>query len=651
VGITKDSSMCVCGRCIEAFRKHASLPATADVTRENMRGKYREQWIDFRCWLTAETAGVLRKAVKKANPDCLYTAYSGYEGPTTKVRYGVNWKYMSRYVDQVWCGYGRPVDAIRATHEAIGGRPFNGGELAWYGAHVYDMRKFKTCFFRRLSDSGSGVMTYFNWVVDGRFCLGVSAVASVVADFEPFFDWDIDEEGLHHSRYQRNDGLVKIAGEGQKNDATVLVRGNERLVFLFNEKDEERTFEVEHLDWQRSLVCVDYDTKTVHGRKRSLDVPGWEVRVLHVRSRDEDVEVQAPVLLAPVDERRRGGMPILAWQGRGAHPGDQAFSLEVSTDRRFPQGKTTRIDSLAATAHIPQQKLRVGQAYYWRVQGEDVVTDQVGPFSEIGTFVLPVFAELSARNEALSPNGDGVLDTFHLEASLNAALDWSVAFRKPNGVIARTMQGKGKDIALDWDGKDERGAVVSEGRYEFAVTPTELPHLAETGTVVVNQKAGIENPSFAVFRGFVLTVPKGRVTMEWDYLVTRTGHYSIRMTAAAPGSSCYYSNYAGGSIGQTRIPVTPSKKYRYTGHIKTDLSQGHACLSMTFFTAKGRWSCVAGGIPWGNPSERVSGQTDWTKCQLTFVAPKDADSAVLKLRVDKAAGTCWFDEIEFGEVE
>jgi len=174
----RDTSICVCERCVAAFRAHARLSADLELTPDRIRGEFRKQWVDFCCRRNADLALYFRGCIKEANPDCLFSIYSGYQG-TTDERYGVDWRYMAEAADLIWCGYGRPVAGIAATHAAIGDRPFIGGELAWYGSHPWNNAIAEVALFRRVSDCGAGVMTYFNWIVDGRFYRAVSRVASV----------------------------------------------------------------------------------------------------------------------------------------------------------------------------------------------------------------------------------------------------------------------------------------------------------------------------------------------------------------------------------------------------------------------------------------------------------------------------------------
>ncbi|OGV74260.1 MAG: hypothetical protein A3K19_14080 [Lentisphaerae bacterium RIFOXYB12_FULL_65_16] len=652
VPVTRESSICVCERCITAFHARAGLPAEEQLTPQSILEKHRKEWVDFRCWQNAEIAGSFRGPIKQGNPDVVFSVYSGYQGPTDE-QYGIDWRYVSKYCDLVWCGYGRPAENIAATHTAIAGRPFIGGELAWYGSGPYDCAGCKTALFRRLTDCGSGIMVYFNWIVDGRFYDAVSAVASVAADFEPFFLWDKDEKGFFQSRYRRDDSLVAVGGEGKKEDVTVLVRGKERLVFVFNETAQgPRRVDIEHLAWENGMACVDYDSKAVHGATLSFEVPARDVRILHVLVPDGADTIEAPTLMSLEEQQRLACFPLLAWQGRGTRPGDQAYTLEISADKDFPTGGTQAFPDLPGTAHLLRQPPVPGKACFWRVKARDVVTGREGTFSEPAPLEPPLCTNLRAGPEVFSPSGDGILETFALDAELTAAAPWTVAFSDTAGATVRTLAGSGAVVHIEWDGRDEAGKVVPEGEYRYALTSALCPQRPITGPVGVNMKEGIPNPSFAMCRGFVLTVPAGNVSMDKDYRVARGDTYSLRMRTGPAKSSAYWSNYGSGAVDAVgRIPVVPGRKYTFSAWLKASLAQGNGLISLTFFTNDGHWAGVPGKNASGVPCEPVTGETDWVKREITLVAPPNADSAVLFFQVKDAIGTCWFDAAEFKEVE
>ncbi|MFH1904367.1 MAG: hypothetical protein ABIK53_02435, partial [bacterium] len=408
---------------------------------------------------------------------------------------------------------------------------------------------------------------------------------------------------------------------------------------------------VENLSWEPDMYCVDYETKKVYSSKLSLTIPPREVRVLHIAKRTKKEVIETPVLLAPDEQRKQGNVPILIWQGKGSQPGDQVYTLEISENAKFPASQTIKVNDLISNTYIPREKLKTGATYLWRVKGKDVVTEKEGLFSKPSSFIVPVFAELVTLPDSFSPNNDGNFDTFHLFALLNEDTDWNVVFSEPTGKKVRMLKGKGKSINIDWDGKNEYGKIVPEGVYNFLITPEKYPKLAERGNVEVNMRVGLKNPSFSVCHRFILTAQEGKIEMDKDYNITRSKTYSMRMKAIVPKSSCYWSNYAGGSIGDNRIPVVPGKKYCFSAYIKSSLSQGSGHLALTFFTNDGRWASAPGKIPWGEPSEEITGNTDWVKREISLVAPENADSAVLFFRVKEALGTCWFDDVEFKAVK
>ncbi|MBT3375547.1 MAG: hypothetical protein HN742_02860 [Lentisphaerae bacterium] len=648
VPVLRDSSLCVCERCLARFREVADLPADARVTRDTIRESHRAAWVDFRCRENARIAALFRAAIKQANPDCLFSIYSGYQGKTDE-KYGVDWRYMSQAADLIWAGYGRPVQGIADTHAAIDGRPFIAGELAWYGAHPWDNARAQVALFRRLSDGGSGIMAYFNWIVDGRFYRAISRVSSIAADFERFFCWDVDEDGTYRSRHRRADALVQVSGTGTADDVTVLLHGEERLVFAFNSGKTARALTVEHLRWQDGMACIDAESKQRLERATELKLPPFAVRILHVRPRQEAVKVLQPRILSAAPKRPALD-PILAWQGQGSQPGDQVFSLEVSSDAAFPAGKVTTFADLAETVLMPDSLLP-GQSYVWRVRGADVVTGERGPWSDSGTFTPAVFASLPASPPAFSPNGDGVLDNVTFTAQLCGALEWRAEIAGTSGNVVTRVTGRGRRVAVVWDGTDGSGALVAPGVYRCTVTPPAFPNSAASADVEMNLKVGVKNPGFSRYRGFILSVPEGKATIAEDYETTCTNTYAKRFDAAVEGTTCYWSNYSAGGIGTNVVPVVPGRTYRLRVRVRGGLEHGTATVGLAFFTAKGRWAQVPGNPPWGVAGDDVSGQTDWEQQELTLVAPEDAHSAVLFLKLKEAKGGAWFDDLVFEEIQ
>ncbi|MBU1857343.1 MAG: carbohydrate-binding family 9-like protein, partial [Verrucomicrobia bacterium] len=426
VSVTRPTSICLCERCLKAFREAAKIPPDIELTAKSILEKHRKAWVDFRCRQNAEISGLFQAPIKRGNPQCIYSVYSGYQGPTDE-QYGVDWRYMSKYCDFVWCGYGRSPQMIAATHAAIGDRPFIGGELAWYGSAPYDNKDIRTILFRRLTDCGSGIMTYFNWIVDGRFYGAVSAVAGFTADFEPFFSWDVDDKGVYHSHYKRDDALVEVAGEGTTNDVTVLTYGKERLVILFNEGKNSRKFQIKNLAWKEGLACVDYGTKKVSGAEVAIEVPAYDVRIFHVLDPAEAAVVEAPEPMSAAEMEKLACYPLLAWRGKGSRPGDQVYTLEISQDEKFPDGNTSRVEGIASTIHVIGERLKAGESYFWRVRGKDVVSGKVGPYSDAVSFRVPLFKDVCAWPPIFNPQGtEQVSNTLRVEATLAEDMKWTV---------------------------------------------------------------------------------------------------------------------------------------------------------------------------------------------------------------------------------
>jgi flagellar hook assembly protein FlgD len=83
---------------------------------------------------------------------------------------------------------------------------------------------------------------------------------------------------------------------------------------------------------------------------------------------------------------------------------------------------------------------------------------------------------LISSSGAISPNGDGVLDTATLGFSLNASVPLRLELRR-TGVVVSTLfngqRGPGPQV-VDWNGKDAAGVPLPDGDYEVAATVTDL---------------------------------------------------------------------------------------------------------------------------------------------------------------------------------
>jgi hypothetical protein len=262
-----------------------------------------------------------------------------------------------------------------------------------------------------------------------------------------------------------------------------------------------------------------------------------------------------------------------------------------------------------------------------------------------------MFSEAVTATAAFSPDGDGVSDTFSLTAELVEDLPWAVRIINRDGAVVRSFPGRGRQVAATWDGANAAGAGMKPGQYRYEVIPAGRTDLAVTGRLELNPRVGRRNPGFDLCRGFGLTVPRGRVTLDKDYRITRSDTYAMRFRTGRKKTSAYWSNYSGGGIGSNVIPVKPGESYTFRAQIRPDLEAGAAHLVLAFFTDKGRWAAVPGENASGVSSEPASGSGDWCERRVTLTAPANAFSAVLFFKLDEAKGTCWFDRVSFGETK
>ena len=615
---------------LAAFRDFAGIAADVELTPETVAEDYRAQWIDFRCHQNAGVTALLQEGIKAGNPDCMFFVYSGYQGDHTRETYGIDWRYIAPFVDQVWCGYGRPVERIEDTLEAIGDRPLVCGELVWLGSgNLYPLDNTELALMRRLTDSGGGFMVYYDWFVDGRFYSAISRTAAVAADFEEFF-----------LNGRRDDSLATVE-EGDERNLTVYALGDERLVFLFGTSAPQQ-FRLQ-VQAPASSVATDYRSKQPVALTPALeaDVPARGVKVIHVRPSADAAQPATPQPVSPVDETVRDRRPLLLWQHEGG--ADCRYRVEVASDRDFAEGTVVVATETPANTCVVTEALDETVTYYWRVQAIDAHNDARSEWSPTSRFTLGVL-DVAVQPAIFSPDGDGLYETVSVRAELRSEEPWTLEVADAAGRVIRRLSGEGLNVLATWDGKDEDGDTVADGQYTLRLDAA--GRTLATETVELNSNFGKSNPEL---ERWCMWRPVGLEggSAEKDYSVAPEGlPYSLRVTGDSPEARAYWSNYRTG----TEIPITAGKTYTFTGLVRTDLVEGgKAAVRLHFFTKDDRWAAIPGlEAEWEGISEEATGRQDWTPMTVVCEAPANAAKAVLFFAIE-GEGSAWLGSAQFGE--
>lgn len=362
--VARDSSPGFSEKNIELFRKTKNIPSDIKLTPENILKEYRGQWVDFRCWQNGEFAKMYRQYIKEANPDCLFSFYSGYQSPQTAEHYGVDWRYIGKYVDLVMCGYGR--GPFKETLEASGKKYMHGGELVWGG--YYDLDFFENTIFQRLTDCGS-FMTYTGWILDGRFFKGVSRAAAVASDFEDFF-----------LNLKREDSLVKDMKGEPRSDIAVLTHQEERLIFIFNSNPAEKKIEFRNEALTDGMLGMDYDAKQLFKSPSTISatVSQGRVKVIYLaKSSDHASSPTAPVPVA-TEGNGDSSCPIFRWNDKDG--GMNKYIVQYSDNKRLRNAVT--VGDIPVNYFVIPVSTNTGDTVYCRVKSVNVFTGRESKWSD-----------------------------------------------------------------------------------------------------------------------------------------------------------------------------------------------------------------------------------------------------------------------------
>ena len=86
---------------------------------------------------------------------------------------------------------------------------------------------------------------------------------------------------------------------------------------------------------------------------------------------------------------------------------------------------------------------------------------------------------------AISPNGDGVMDTVTLGFTISQQATWTLDIRDDGGTLVRHVSGEGTVIKTTWDGRDDDGKRLPDGVYSLEVDATSSAGTARPATASV----------------------------------------------------------------------------------------------------------------------------------------------------------------------
>ncbi|MFH1904740.1 MAG: sugar-binding protein [bacterium] len=256
---------CYCPSCLEKFKEFAQIDSSIKLTPEIIhpdKKDYRDEWIKFMNMRMALISGKMREAVKKANPEAIFSVYSGYQSDLHKEHCGTDWSMLADKVDLAICGYGRPEKLIVETLKVLGKTPLVAGQLVY----PYDIKKqeypafaSKAILLRRAVDGTGGIMIWTLTELDGRTFYASAEISRLVADYENLF-----------VSHQKDNSLVEVSGMSP-DDVTVFTDGKTRLILVINEDNVKKKVKVVNEKFDQKMKVYDYYQEKNLGNLKEIE--------------------------------------------------------------------------------------------------------------------------------------------------------------------------------------------------------------------------------------------------------------------------------------------------------------------------------------------------------------------------------------------
>lgn len=173
--------------------------------------------------------------------------------------------------------------------------------------------------------------------------------------------------------------------------------------------------------------------------------------------------------------------------------GAASYTLEISKDENFGQGKVTRYANISSNSYPLSKSLDEG-TWYWRVQ-PTFTTGVIGDFCDAGTFVMVISnpglggaGMIKLDQQHFAPRkGESVLGRFVLDKDSEVSLK----LYSSNGKCVRTLlnfeQKESGNHSFEWNGKNQQGEYIPNGLYfiELFIKGADTKPIRAVGRVLV----------------------------------------------------------------------------------------------------------------------------------------------------------------------
>ena len=251
----------------------------------------------------------------------------------------------------------------------------------------------------------------------------------------------------------------------------------------------------------------------------------------------------------------------------------------------------------------------------------------------------PTVSDIGAGAGAVSPDGDDRHDTIILAATAGpGAATWSLRIRDRDGRVRRSFEGTRRSIVATWDGRDERGARVSDGTYKAELRVDDA--LGNTATTSRSISVDTLDPS-----GTVAPVVAGLVNGATSRAFSPDGDrwqdaVLLRVQAAEPVSASISVRNAAGTIlwsDDARLGQAPGVVWKGRDRSGRTLKDGNYRIVAKVTDAAGNRSTLTGKV-------RIDRTAGHLRSAPSLFFPQDGDTlaratrATFKLR-DRATTT------------